>query len=566
MDSSKYFIRKKTFSAKSHEIHLAFLFNSLCGFRDSLTFQHVDDNQINSVEDFIKTKLPTILSNWKSRENGQAINDEDFFGPVHVFNPSQFEFSPGDRMQINNIAKYVKEKVSDTCVGAQYFDPNKSKTIKPNYKRIGNHFGHTSSTQMNKSTEIDNSEWKIQLFKHAVKFMNKKGINAKKVGGFTESMVSITSNGCNGIEGHIQCILCKSSDGKCETITVQSKMGDHSKLYWTLSNFGKHLNTHFKKAGYAIKPNIDDVENNSISFRDNSDEVLLNSPNTHCQLKYSLDDNENQIHDEIHISEQSSNSTTSLSIEPIDVSTLESLIYNQISDQLIQMKNVTMTHNEQLSEMIFLIGNARYSLHTVKIDANGSCLFGASIHQTLGTKIASTAQSEGTKKLRADVVAHIKKNRTEFKKELEGAALDLWETEARLNLEVACTRFLEVELPKNCTWGGSETIKAITQLKKVNILVINENGDFYYPCRFNTQFEQTIILAYTTYQYEEHEISDCENGTAEVFNVATINRIHYDSVINIEQKDVFSLSKMLASTAYKQMMDKGKTISINDTL
>lgn len=547
MVSSKYFIKKQILCEKWHDIHLDFLFNSLCGFRDSLTFQHVDDNQINSVEDFIKTKLPTIVSNWKSRENDQAINDEDFFGPVHVFNPSQFEFSPGDRMQINNIAKYVKEKVSDTNVGAQYFDPNKSKIIKPNYRNIGNYFGHTSSTPVIKSTEIDNSEWKIQLFEHVVKFMNKKGINEKKVGQFTERMVSISRNNCNGIEGHINCILCKSSDGKHEPITVQSKMGDNSKLYWTLSNYGKHLNTHFKKNGF--KHTIKDDENNSTLFADND----------------GAHDIKNQIENEI-VSEQSSNTTTSLSIEPIDVSTLESLIYNQISDQLIQMNNAAIKYNESLSKMNFIIESTRHMLHKVEIDANGSCLFGASIHQIHRTQIAGKTQSNETKNIRADVVAHIKKNRSGFKKELEGAALDLWEENAKLNLESACTRFLEVELPKNGTWGGSESLKAITQLKKVNILVINENGDFYFPCRFNTQFKQTIILAYTTYQFEEHEVSDCENGTANVLNVSKINRIHYDSVINIEQQDVFSLSKLLALKTYQQIMDSGKTISINETL
>lgn len=525
---------------------IGFLFNSLCGFRDSLTFQHVDDNQINSVEEFIKTKLPTIVPNWKSRD--QSLNDEDYFGPVHVFNPSQFEFSPGDRMQINNIAKYVHGKVSDA--GAEYFDPNKNKSraIKSN-NRIGNHFGHTSSTPINKTQ----TDWKIQLFENSSKYMKKKGVSANKIGQFTECMVSIKSGSCNGIEGHIQCILCKNLPSVHEPIKVHSKIIG-AKLYWILSNFGKHLNTHFK-AGRTNKPTISYDENISIPFNgDDDDDALLNSSHTHGQIALCLDDTENQIHDE--------NINSSLSIEPVNVSTFESLIYNQISDQLIRMKNAAMKHNESHSEIKFLIENTRHTLQTVTIDPNGNCLFGASIHQTLRTQIGSIIQSNETKQLRADVVAHIKTNRSEFKNELEGAALDLWESNETLDHELASTQFLEIELPKNGTWGGSETLKAITQLKKVNILVINENGDFYYPCRFNTQFEQTIILAYTTYQFEEHEVTDCQNGLANVSNISVIKRIHYDSVISIEQRDVFSLAKVLASKAYQQMLDKGKTISI----
>lgn len=148
----------------------------MCGFRDSLTFKHVGENEINFVENFITTKLLTILPNWKSRENGSSINDEDFSGPVQVFNPKEFEFTPGDRLEINHIASYVNEKVSNPNAGAQYFDPNKSKNIKSNQKSTnGQYFGQISSTPMNKSTETQNSEIKIQLFEHVVKFMKKRG-------------------------------------------------------------------------------------------------------------------------------------------------------------------------------------------------------------------------------------------------------------------------------------------------------------------------------------------------------------------------------------------------------
>lgn len=529
---------------------LVFISNSFCGFRDSLTFQHVDDTQINSVENFIKSKLPTILPNWKTQnENIQALKDEDFFGPVHVFDPSQFEFSPGDRMQINHIANYVREKIS--VAGAEYFNPNKNKSTSMKSKKlVGNHFGQKFAAPIGPTQSIDTTQTdRKTLFEKSVKFMKKRGISAKKTDEFTESMVSIES-GRNGVEGNIQCILCKNLPSGHEPIKVQSNMKD-SKLYWTFSNFGRHLNTHFK-GRRTTKPAISDDENNSIPFNGDDDDFVPNSIHTHG---HGLCDSDNQNHDE--------NSNASLSIEPVDVSTFESLIYNQISDQLIRMKNTAMTHNEPHSEVKFLIGNKRHTLHTVGIDANGNCLFGASIHQTFQTKIGGIVQSNETKQLRADVVAHIKNNRSEFQTELKGSALGLWQSVETLDLEWACTRFLEIELPKNGTWGGSETLKAITQLKKVNILVINEKGDFHYPCRFNTQFEQTIILAYTTYQFEEHEVTDFEDGVANVSNVSILKRIHYDSVINIEQKDVFRMAKMLAAEAYQQMLDKGKTVSID---
>lgn len=144
--------------------------------------------------------------------------------------------------------------------------------------------------------------------------------------------------------------------------------------------------------------------------------------------------------------------------------------------------------------------------------------------------------------------------------------MDLWEKKARANLEAACTRYLETELPKSDTWAGSETLKAVSQMRNVNILIINENGDFHFHCCFNAHFEQTLILAYTTCHVEEHEVTDFENGAASISNVSNVKRIHYDSVIHIEQEDVFTLSKILASNAHKRsMLNMDTYISINDT-
>lgn len=84
---------------------------SLCGFRDSLTFSKVGRNQIDLVENFIKTKLPSIVSIWKANrsENASDLNDVDFFGPIYVYDKDSFEFSPGDHLQISSITSHVKE-------------------------------------------------------------------------------------------------------------------------------------------------------------------------------------------------------------------------------------------------------------------------------------------------------------------------------------------------------------------------------------------------------------------------------------------------------------------------
>lgn len=90
----------------------------MCNFRDSVTFKYVSEKEIDFVENFIKTKMPTTLLNWKSRENHFPIIEKDFFGPVHEFMPNLFEFTPGDRLQIAAISTHVKKV---TTTQPQYF-------------------------------------------------------------------------------------------------------------------------------------------------------------------------------------------------------------------------------------------------------------------------------------------------------------------------------------------------------------------------------------------------------------------------------------------------------------
>lgn len=512
-----------------------------------------------------------VLENWKTRD--ENIKFEDFFGPVYIFDPSEFEFTPGDRLQIKQIAAYVHQKVSDTNTGAQYFDPNKSKN--QSLKCVSHYFGHTSSSTATTTTAkiadkiscTQNAESKVKLFDNVVKVMKKKGIDMNDIGRFTDCMVSITNNSRNGIEGHIHCILCSNSGGKHAPISVQSKIGHQNKLYWVLSNFGRHLNTHIQKNSLQL-PICDDDEkiaplitqHQSAESTSTSYEAI-DGINNEFEVENGLSDNEQQ---------NINNITTGLSIEThtiADITTLESMIYDQISEQLIHMYNATITNGESQTEMKFFINNVQHQLCTTQIEADGSCLFGAAIHQILKTKVGSTTQANETQKLRANVVAYIKQNRSEFNQELKDAALHLWGANTNFDIESACNQYIEDELPKNHTWAGSEALKAITQMSHVNVLIVNESGDFYFPFYFNSQFKRTIILAYTTLHFEEHEVTEYDdNEGAQVAEVANIKRIHYDSVIHIKQNVVFALSKILAMNTYKKSIwNMDEIISINDT-
>lgn len=83
---------------------------SLRGFRDALTMQYIGEEQITSIQNFIRNQLPGILSKWKGCVEKLPINEEDFFGEIYVYEPASFEFSEGDKIQIAEIVTYVKKK------------------------------------------------------------------------------------------------------------------------------------------------------------------------------------------------------------------------------------------------------------------------------------------------------------------------------------------------------------------------------------------------------------------------------------------------------------------------
>lgn len=69
----------------------------------------------------------------------------------------------------------------------------------------------------------------------------------------------------------------------------------------------------------------------------------------------------------------------------------------------------------------------------------------------------------------------------------------------------------------------------------VNILIINEKGrDFrFVPHGFDDRLTQTIVLAF--------RLTNEQMGHA-----SNENRNHYDSVVRIEQNDIFDMAKELA--------------------
>lgn len=78
----------------------------MCGIRDLVVFKSVDNGIINQIEEFVRTDLASIITAMKSA--GKDIHEIDFYGEIHVYKPSSFKFSIGDRILILRLVEYAK--------------------------------------------------------------------------------------------------------------------------------------------------------------------------------------------------------------------------------------------------------------------------------------------------------------------------------------------------------------------------------------------------------------------------------------------------------------------------
>lgn len=67
-------------------------------------------------------------------------------------------------------------------------------------------------------------------------------------------------------------------------------------------------------------------------------------------------------------------------------------------------------------------------------------------------------------------------------------------------------------LSKSTTWGGTESLKAISELEKINIIIFSEDDKPYFPFEFKDDYTRTVAIASR-------------------LNETKTKRDHYDSII-----------------------------------
>lgn len=91
------------------------VFFSICGFGDAITFADVTDMHIDDTEVRVKTKLQQFITEKK--------NPVEYFSVFHVGNPANFEFTLGERIQLKKASSYVRSIINEKGIASasRYF-------------------------------------------------------------------------------------------------------------------------------------------------------------------------------------------------------------------------------------------------------------------------------------------------------------------------------------------------------------------------------------------------------------------------------------------------------------
>lgn len=314
------------------------------------------------------------------------------------------------------------------------------------------------------------------------------------------------------IYGTIICALCENENKSLTPKRVYYRETTNNS-FWVLSNFQKHLsNVHHLN---PIKT------------------ATRSKKRRKCTSTKNLNDHENTLcndSDVLFVEEE-------VDVEMIDENVKESLsnennwLYIQLADQITEMISANFTTRNEEDQMFFKIDKSSICITVARIKPDGSCLYGSLAHQLYQHATNSTEHEQATKSLRAEVVEYILKPNIfpSFQHALQDRVYETKTKSQITNIESECKFFARYVLSKKNKWGGHETIKAVSEIHQVNIVVFNENGTCMIQHNAQTKYNRTIAVAYRL-GYDEHgnEI-----------------RNHYDSVLEISSADIYISTEFL---------------------
>lgn len=504
--------------------HIFFKFR-IQGYGTALTFKSITDADIVGLEDFVKNEL---FEDLKLRFNiVDQLNDEQFlalFFAAFVKDIKRFKVYFGHRKLIRELVAHTK-KVVDTpnvndglahfarkmtakqitsfrtaihCMDKNcFFVDHVTATLSPNIGQCSSG-NEIESKQSQNENNINIKAQKDSIYKKALKTVQRfeKKNNIKRLREFVCNFVNVNGSSYDNIKGSVSCCFCheNSQNERVKLFFSRSVVGGS----WTMSNLSKHLKLHHMH---------------------NKNLTLLELKVEPCTP------NGKQLNE---ISKLDADDTTF-------IEDCTDQLLTQMSLQCIKMVNATLLNAELVRQVVLKEKQMEKTLKVCSIAPDGDCLFAAIAHQLNGEKIGSVLHQNSTAALKKQIIEYIKNNIHDFERYLLGRVIE-YKPEKQITDKYAdFLDFLDCRLSNRLSWGGFETMKAVTELLKINIVVLNENGICKLGYRYNAEYNRSVILSYRDY-----------NST----NQQTKLPNHYDSIIEISDGPLKRFSRQAAQAEF----------------
>lgn len=492
---------------------------SICGYSNVYSMDKFDDNHIGEIEKVVREDFSEMLQ--CEQENVlQFIDNHDIFG-LYKANHQRFRFLPGEKNLILQFVEHVKSFKSannEKLQNDHFIMPENHKLQSKKHlclTPIGYLFGNKLLTKVANDNEKNSSSESLLLKLNSL---------LRPFSVTTSAEMIIIKNNGQKVFAEATCILCKDS-GKSQQICIQYDVPKNSlKAHWNVSNFSRHLQRH----GDGHKLNRKRENNNN-----GGDNKLLIETHTNPKvLKVETDELE-----ELNVDIRSR--TGSNDAMDGDLTFYTRKIYDQISEQNLKLTKSLKKHKPVFNEIVFQL-NTQRTVNVVAMQPDGSCLFAALTHQLNLDEANSTKHVNAAKNLRERVVKYINDNFVSFKsyitrrlnpKDSENSGD---ETEIVEGTDTNCLFFVNSLLSKTATWGGTESLKAISELEKVNILIFPEGGKPYFPFYFNTDYTRTVAIAFCLDEQRK-------------------KRNHYDSIAEVNKPILYDTAAELARNQIKKL-------------
>lgn len=496
----------------------------------------ITENELDEVEIFVKTELEQRLLEKCTRSNTEmsAIEKEHFFG-LYASSAGEFKLLRGERKLLMKIASYLTELYAKGDIEFKtYFEIPKRFKFKNDITTgaAGLFYGkkcrkQTSYAEYTPDDLMPHIVAKLKPFFESFK-------NLKPLRPITQDLVKIVDLK-NGYRADVICVFCPSN--VCDIEVLLKRIAVQWDGVWNFTNFRKHIvNIHTK--GNKAPPTLE--TNNSFemeiydSLKINVGESTANESIISVKKEFSPD-----------MSEQFDEVIDASNIEKLPIQfddsyaeekSLRSLMFDQFTEQNIRLIESVLRFKEVKKHVSVKIDGRLVNFDVLKIHGDGNCLFAAFVHQIHLVRINSNEHKVFTIELRQKVVNHIEENFERYIHPIKGRIIEEYELKNETAPDItvdACTSFVARLAKPNDCWGGAETIQAVSEIHKVNVVVFNEKGDLYFPRRFDKIYKRTVFLAF--------RLSQARGKSGR------LHHNHYDSVCTIKDESVYKFATFLAS-------------------